>query len=228
MEGFTHLPHRLRNVGLVAGCCADLRLAAASIEALVELRASPRNKDRPSRAATEFALLATAIHLYARATEIQAEGAERGASKISANLTPQQRIDHDELIAARHHGLTHITYNETVLGGEVWNEARPIIVEEHQRWRVGFPTRMVQFRPATFEAITRQLPVALNVLEARFQRRLNAFLQALEQAPGWSRIVAAHGVDPADVFGSQAATTAATEPLETGELWTAYYVDEPR
>ena len=226
LPGFEHLSKRLTQISDLSACCADLRFASDCLAALDELLASPRGLNRPSRRATETALLMTSINFYVRATAAAKKG-ERGSSTIVAQLNADERRDHNEIVEVRHRGLTHVTPNAALTGGEVWNEHHPLAFDVGDGWKLAFATRNVAFRVDLFAQMRRQLPVAERILAERFQEKIERLGREVRKAPDWDQILRKHSLDPIDIFGSPEAAARAMGPIASGVTATAFFTLDP-
>ncbi|HEX8643333.1 MAG TPA: hypothetical protein VF702_05400 [Allosphingosinicella sp.] len=225
---FEHLSDLLQSAAKVSACVADLRVAAESLATLEELMGSPRGLNRPSRRMTEFALLATAVNFYVRATALAARRGERGCSNIEKQLDEDQLADHRSIVAIRHLGLTHVTPNVEVDDDIVWYEQWPLAFQLEEGWKIGFATRHVQFRQKLYEQLARQTPVAIRILDDRLQARISRFGREFDKVPGGESLLRRHALDPTAVFGSEAAAKQAIAPLREGGLTTTFFTVGPR
>jgi hypothetical protein len=223
LSGFEHLAKRLSKIANLSACCADLRFASDCLEALVELRASPRGLNRPSRRATETSLLMSSINLYARATAVAALKGERGSSGVVDQLSPDELRDHETLIEVRHRGLTHITPNAALTDGEVWSEQRALAFATEIGWKVAFSTRNIAFRDDLLATVHRQVPIAQRILDERFQDKIRVLGDALREAPGWDQCLRRHSIDPAIAFGSTENAARAMAPMAVGDTTVTFF-----
>jgi hypothetical protein len=227
MAGFEHLTRRLDQISALSACCSDLRFARDCIAALDELLASPRGLNRPARQTTESALMMTAVNFYARATAITAKRGARGGSRVDNQLSADERHDHDAIVEVRHRGLTHITPNSALAGGEIWSIQRPLAFDTGEGWKVAVATRNIGLRVALLDQLRRQISVAERILSDRFQGRIESLGDEIKKAPEWDRILREHAIDPAEVFGSSEATAKAMAPLSSSETMTTFFALEP-
>ncbi|WP_010336976.1 hypothetical protein [Sphingobium yanoikuyae] len=171
-----------RKASVAQSCLADLREAGHMVGALRELLKSSRKRGSVQRAATETALLAQAVQLYARATHTAASKGDRGSIDIRPHLDPAQREDHHHLSHVRVYALAHV-YPGKNIGGSAWHRGMCMLVETDHGWRVGFASNRTQIDAQTLQALERQIPVAGRVALAIFHKRTTA-LSSLLQASG--------------------------------------------
>ena len=198
---------------MAQSCAADIAQATDCCKTLANLLASPRKKGTLERSTTENSLLANAIILYARATAAGNKGGGRGSIQIISKLTPQQRIDHDILVAIRNRAVAHV-HTAQPIAGELWHNELMMAVESEQGWRPASASQRVQFDKPTFVRLGRQLPVAYEIVLVQFQKRVGAVTNMLNDASIPAALFETHQFDPVEQFGS----ISAVQQLLSGQV----------
>jgi len=214
---FAKLDKAIRQTAMVQSCVGDLSLAKTTCEALAELRASPRKRGSVHRAATEFALLMSAVTLYARATRTSGSQGERGSVSIVGKLTADQLEDHEALIDIRNRALAHVYSGEATADG-VWHVERLFAVDYGDiGWQPASVTKRFQFNQSTFARLLRQIPVAHALVLARFHERIRQLTDLLNGSNDATvELFESHLFNPVEIFGSVDGVWRALEARKTG------------
>lgn len=202
---FELLAEIIRRAALEQSCASDLSQAQSCCDALEWLLASPRKRGTMERSATENALLMTAITLYARATATVGKRGERGSVNIRARLAkvdPALATDHDTIVAIRNRAFAHVYPNEAV-GGDVWHEERPFLVDQGAGWLPAGAKRSIQFHKPTFERLLRLLPCAQRLMIEKYHKSTNRMTELYNANPIPTALLEKHLVDPVEFFGSE-------------------------
>ena len=170
-----------------------------------------------NRAATEFALLMSAVTLYARATRTSGSQGERGSVSIVAKLSPAQLEDHEVLIDIRNRALAHVYSGEATADG-VWHDERLFAVDCGDiGWQPASVTKRFQFNQSTFDRLLRQIPVAHALLLARFHERIHQLTDLLNRSDAATvELFESHLFNPVGLFGSIDGVWRALEARKTG------------
>ena len=196
-------------------CVSDLAEAETCCDALEEILASVRRQGTITRLATEAALLRTAVTLYERATAAGAKKGERGSIQIAERLTPEQRADHDALVAVRQRSLAHVYVGEEI-DGHVWHGDVLFAVEDPPAWRPAAASHRIQYHGPTLARLKRQVPIALDLVKERFHARLRELESILNQHPLSIEVFERHQFDPVEFFGSVQAARNILEARKAG------------
>lgn len=202
---YSRVQGAIEKAGRAQSCVSDLAEAETCCEALDEILRSIRRTGTITRLATEAALLRTAVTLYERATSAGAKKSERGSIAIAHLLTPEQRSDHDALVAVRQRSLAHVYVGEEI-DGQIWHGDVLFAVEVGSAWQPAAASKRIQFSGSTLAQLKRQIPVALALLKDRFHLRLAELQALLDDNPLPIAVFERHQFDPVDVFGSAQAT----------------------
>lgn len=170
-----------------------------------------------NRAATEFALLMSAVMLYARATGTSGSQGERGSISIIGKLTADQLDDHETLIEIRNRALAHVYAGEVTADG-VWHDERLFAVDCGAiGWQPASVTKRFQFNQSTFDRLRRQVPVAHALLLARFHERIGQLTDLLNRRnDATAELFESHLFNPVEIFGSVEGVWRALEARKKG------------
>lgn len=205
--------------GTSQSCLADLREAADSCDALSKLRKSPRGVGKPEREATEMALMATTCLLYARATSTSGQTGERGSIQVSKKLDPAQLEDHEAIVAVRNRAFAHVYPNAQVSGVARHRISVLLVEQEGGGWMPAAATNRVQYDRLLHERLIRQLPIALALVKAKCDKRLEQLSQLLGKSlddPRVAEIVRSSKIDIVTFFGRPSAAAAALNGVVPG------------
>lgn len=179
---FPELEAKLRQALVSQSCVVDLREAEDALSALLEVIDRARGWKSVARAATEAALLSTAISLYARATSTNAKKGERGPIQIDKGLTDEQLADHQSLLDIRSRAVAHVYTNSSVAGLD-WHRSAVLLIKQERGWTPAVANRRVQLDPNTIERLSRMIPIAKEKITARAQQRTNEVAFAIAKVP---------------------------------------------
>lgn len=218
---YRDLPRMLDQAVRAQSCQADLRQAEAALAALDRLMASPRAKGSLERNATEAALLMSAIILYVRATSTSSGKGERGSVSVQAKLGGDLQKDHAVLVRLRNRALAHVYLYDAADEDLVWHENRPFLEADdgETAWHVGVGSRSTQLHGGTIERLRRVLPPALEVVRARFRKRIDAVSEVINQHPVGTDLLERFMISPERLFGSVDAAEVALKGRTAGEAW---------
>lgn len=204
-KSFPELEAKIRLAMKTQSCQSDLQEASDALLALNAIHSSWKGTGTRKRDTTESALFRMTILLYARATTTNARSGERGPIQIHDSLTEDQLTDHQAIVDVRNLAQAHVYPNETV-AEEAWHRAEIFLVRYQAGWLPGAASNRVLIAPRMLATLNRQVPVALQLLTARSQQRLNEVAAALVKSKGdeLNRLTGRHLVDLAAIFGSVA------------------------
>lgn len=167
------------------------------------------------RAATENALLMTAVLLYARATSTSGGRGERGPIDISSKLDATQRAAHEALLEVRNRALAHV-YARAPVADDIWHDDLLFLVETDRGWRPGAATNRIQFHKPTLDRLRRQLPVAERLITEIFHKRIDQVSEMMTAHPVERKIFERNLFDPVPFFGSERAVMDALAGMPFG------------
>lgn len=197
-------------------CCAALRLSLTT-----------KSEDvSPQQHTIDRALMTTAMLLYARATSTSsAKEGERGAIQLErGRLTKEQWADHEALLGVRNKGIAHVNRTHSV-DERVWHKDIFFAVRYPSgAWRPASTSNETSFHLPTLERLERMLPVATEIINSQFNRRMKAVSTGLAAANLPERAFLDHLFDPVAAFGSVAAVRRLLEASKQGI--DGFYVNE--
>ncbi|MGQ0279056.1 hypothetical protein ACT17R_10435 [Sphingopyxis sp. Q841] len=190
---------------LTQACLSDLRLAEALVSQLGEIGISTNEAEFAVKSLSRTALMTTATILYARATATGSGNGERGSVKLS-NLNAQEKIDHELLVDIRNGAIAHVRRGEN-LGDDIWHRNFVFAKQVGDgKWQPAAGSLSIAAHDATIEALRRQIPVAIKLMMAKCQERLEDVQKAFLESDLRREDFREHEVDPTKWFGSMAAT----------------------
>jgi hypothetical protein len=201
---YRRLQSLISKAATTQSCVSDLMQASTCCDALDEVLPSPRKVGTLNRAATEAALLQTAVLLYERATAAAGKRGERGSISIAQELTSEQLADHKAIVQLRQRAVAHVYVGEDI-EGTVWHRNILFAVEFNGTWQTAVAANRVQFDRVTFGRLKRQIPVATKLMTARFHQHLARLTNLLNAYPVSHDLFRRHEFDPVAVFGSNRA-----------------------
>lgn len=208
----------------VQSCLGDLSQAMDCAEVLRELIKRPKQEDTPALMATERALMASAIMLYARATSTNGRGGERGSVQLSENkLRAEEWADHNSILDVRNQAMAHV-YSSRKLNDHNWH--RDLFFAVHlgsRQWKPASASNQTSFHAATFARLDRMLPVARRELKEKFLERMEAVTRVINDDLG-EGILERYIFDPVSVFGSEEGVRLVLAGVEPGEA--SFWVNE--
>jgi hypothetical protein len=187
-------------------CLGDLVQAKQCCEVLREhVKPGPKTITAEQHT-TERALLTTGVLLYVRGTSTSAKAGERGSIQLErGQLTKEQWRDHQALIDLRNQALAHVNAAHYA-GSRIWHRVILFAVRNSfGAWRPASATNETGFHRETFERLERMLPVASELILAKFNRRMTAVTERLNEANIDEPTFFKHQFDPTEVFGSEEA-----------------------
>lgn len=185
-------------------CLGDLKQSA---DCCVVLRASLTTNAKDvsfEQNVKDRALMTTATLLYARATSTSsAKEGERGAVQLErGRLTKEQWADHEALIGVRNQGIAHVNRNHSI-DNRSWHKDIFFAVRyPNGAWRPASTSNETSFHLPTLERLERMLPVAKEVIQGQFNKRMKAVTAALNAANLPEKVFLDHLFDPVTAFGS--------------------------
>lgn len=215
---YASLANVIRRAALEQSCASDLSQASSCCDALKWLLESPRQKGTLTRAATENALLTTAILFYARATATSGKKGERGSVDVRDGFRkhdPDLVIEHQAIIAVRNRAIAHVYPNE-IIAGELWHEERPFLVEQAEGWLPAGAKRSIQFHRLTFDRLVRLIPIAQGIIFAKYHKSTGRMTDLYNANPIPQKLLAKHKIDPVAFFGSEQAVRDALAGIPAG------------
>lgn len=182
-------------------CLGDLKQAMDCAASLSELLKRPKDQDTSAAMATEKALMATAIMLYARATSTSSGKGERGSIQLAeTRLAPDEWLDHNALLDVRNQAMAHV-YSSRRLSDHSWHRDIFFAVDFGGGvWKAASASNQTSFHAATFARLQRMLPIAHRELKARFHERMEAVTKAINSDVP-AELLRKHVFDPLPVFG---------------------------
>lgn len=203
----SHGPARKRLVGsiqkalLTQACLSDLRMADALVGQLVQIGNASDQSEFASKSMFRTAFMTSAIIFYARATATGSGKGERGSVQLS-KLTDQQQNDHTLIIKTRNNAIAHVKMG-TQIGSDNWHSHFVFAKEyEPKKWTLAAGSLSIAAHDATIAALSRQIPVAIDMMKARVRERLGDVQEAIEAAGIAASDLQQHVVDPVKWFGS--------------------------
>ncbi len=177
---FPEVAAKIRQALTAASCGADLLHATQCLNALRKLpELDPFAIDEDLRSA-RYALLTTAVALYARATSTSGSKGERGSIQIVDALTPDQREDHEAIVSVRNQVLAHVYTNETIAGAD-WHGVKVILAEYNGYVTPTVITLRLMFDETLLDRLERQTPIALELVNKRAGIRQTEIIHAMEK-----------------------------------------------
>jgi hypothetical protein len=206
-------------------CLADLKQAQDCHDVLVRIVKRPRSADTPELLTTERALLTTAIMLYARATSTSGQRGERGSIQLErGKLPPDQWRDHQALLEVRNQAFAHV-YTSQAVGGYQWHREMVFAVERPSGiWEAASATNQIGYHKETVERLGRMLPVARQIVREKFQRRLGAVTEKINEASVPRELFLDCQFDPVRTFGTEEAVQRVLAGKQGGEA--SFWVNE--
>lgn len=187
-------------------CLGDLKQAEDCCNVLRENLKRPKAEYTVEYHTIERALLTTAILLYARATHTGGKGEERGSIQLEQGLlSKEQWQDHQSLITIRNQSLAHVNPTH-VVDNRFWHRVLLFAIRTASgRWRPACATNETGFHLETFQRIERMLPIASGIMLEKFQKRLKAVSNQMNEASIEERLFFENQFNPIEIFGSEAA-----------------------
>ncbi|MEV5032082.1 hypothetical protein MRBLMC3_001276 [Sphingobium sp. LMC3-1-1.1] len=214
---FEKLNAMIRSASVAQSCHSDLAEAAHTIEALEELLKSPRKKGSTVRSTTECALQFNAISLYTRATATAAKHGERGAIQVRGKLSPLAQIDHDIVVGARNRAIAHV-YSEEAIGERIWHRDHLLVQKFDDGWVPLGYTNRVQVDRNMINRLTTLVPVAREIVNAAFQKRVKAIMNLMNDNVVPEAVFQAARVDPLLFYGSREEAMRAAHGRHLGQV----------
>jgi hypothetical protein len=214
-QKYRRLATSIQKAALAQSCLGDIRQSETCCDALDAILRSLRRAGTVERSATENALLATAVLLYARATSTSGSRGERGPIDISSKLDATQRTDHAALLKVRNRALAHV-YTQEAVAEDIWHDDLLFLVETNHGWKPAAATHRIQYHKATLERLRRQLPIAGRLITEIFHKRINQVSELMTEHPVEWEIFKRNLFNPVDFFGSERAVIDALAGMPFG------------
>jgi hypothetical protein len=154
--------------------------------------------------------------LYARATATGGKMGERGSVDIRPKLSADQRADHQIVLNVRNRALAHVYVREP-FDGHLWHDDMLFVVETPHGWKPAAASKRLQFHRDVFDRLKRQLPIALEILTAKFHKQMDAVTDFFSAEPVPLEIFEASTFDPVAVFGNRAAVAEVLAGMASGK-----------
>lgn len=214
-SSYSRLGSDIRKAIVAQSCLADLRQAAACLEALDIVLACPVMRTPVTNDAVEHSLLFTGILLYARATStsLRKDG-DRGSIQVASSLREDQRVAHEHLIEIRNQALAHV-YLAKDVAGSVWHSSVLFLVEQPAGWLPGSGTNAVRVSKSVIEELRQLVPAAAAIILTRFHERLQRVTDVLNQKVPVEEFEA-NLFDPVERFGSEECVKEVLEGISRG------------
>ncbi|CAN5313761.1 hypothetical protein BH09PSE3_BH09PSE3_24220 [soil metagenome] len=183
-------------------CLGDLKQAEDCCGILKEMVDRPNDDDSPHVLTTERALLTNGITLYARATSTSGQDGERGSVQLErGSMTKLQWEDHRLIVDIRNLVISHV-YDARAVGSRNWHRSLFFAVEfSPGRWRPASAAHQTSFDRPAFEALSRAVPIAYQIILPKFHKRMRAVMRELSEA-GDEALLQECRFDPITAFGS--------------------------
>ena len=206
-------------------CLADMKQSQDCYDVLQGILKRPRSADTPELLTTERALLVTAIMLYARATSTSGQRGERGSIQLErGKLSPEQWKDHQALLDVRNQAFAHV-YTSQVVGGYQWHREIVFAIETPSgAWKPASASNQTSYHKGTVESLGRMLPIAKRLVKEKFQKRLAAVSQKINEASVPRELFVACQFDPVAAFGTDEAVRGVLAGGQAGEA--SFWVNE--
>ncbi|HKY80595.1 MAG TPA: hypothetical protein VJM09_03900 [Sphingobium sp.] len=187
-------------------CLGDLRQSQDCCNIIRKNLERPKAEYTLEHHTIERSLLTTAILLYARATDTGGKGEERGAIQLQqGQLTKDQWQDHQALISIRNQSLAHVNPTH-VVDERFWHRIILFAIRTASGiWRPACATNETGFHLETFQRLERMLPIASEIILPKFQKRMKAVSDQLNESNLDERTFFENQFNPVKVFGSEAA-----------------------
>ena len=202
-DGNRRVGRTLRSARRAQSCVADLQQSQGLCDALDNFETLSSTLDPEALWQVRSGLLASAIMLYVRATSTSGSPKERGSIQLDAKkLTREQREDHEILIRLRNSAVGHVETSAKI-GGDFWHGdflfAKAV---DSSGWQLASASTNIGFLFDTFERLTRQLPVATNLIGEKASEWLKTAVEALDSVKPNEETLKRFEVDPLKYFGS--------------------------
>jgi hypothetical protein len=160
-------------------CLSDLRYATQILEFL-ERAWLAKGLEEHHKLLIHHSLTSNAVILYARSTSGGGRGDGRGSVDITAKLDTAGRENHAHIIEFRNKIIAHVHVGHE-LQGYAWNASHAIVVGDPNGWRIGAFSSPVNFREPIVKALGINVPIALEIVLARYDRYLDVAVEILKE-----------------------------------------------